>query len=272
MDLKTLQDRPSWEWPEGAGQMLTKIFSDVQADASDRLLSVELAADFVVISDDLIDGLLSIVCNGDESDELRGRAVISMGPALEYSDTDGFDDFDDSGISEGLFNKIQESLRVLYMDTGVSKEVRRRILEASVLAPQDWHPDALRDAYSGGDESWRLTAVFCMRFVHGFEDQILKAINSENESIHYEAVCAAGNWEVDAAWEHIAGLIGSKDIDKELLLAAIDAVTNIRPQEASEILGVLFDSDDEDIVAAAHEAISMAEMILDYESEENEFL
>ena len=100
MDLKTLQDTPSWEWPEGAGQMLTKIFSDVQADASERLL--------------------------------RSRAVISMGPALEYADTDGFDDMDYEGISEGLFNNIQDSLRKLYMDSGVPKEVRRRILEASV--------------------------------------------------------------------------------------------------------------------------------------------
>ncbi len=275
MDLKTLQDRPSWEWPEGAGKMLVSIFSDVQADASDRLLAVELASDFVVISDDLIEGLLSILCNGDESDELRRSAVISMGPALEYADTDGFDDiddFDDGGISEGLFNKIQDSLRELYMDTGVPKEVRRRILEASVRAPQDWHPDAISTAYSGDDESWRLTAVFCMQFVHGFEDRILEALNSENEDILYEAVCAAGNWEVDAAWEYIAQLVVSEDIDKELLLAAIEAVPNIRSQEAGKVLGGLLDSDDEDIVGAVHEAISMAEMFVDLESEEDEFL
>lgn len=272
MDLKTLQDRPSWEWPEGAGKMLVKIFSDDQADASDRLLAVELASDFVVISDDLIEGLLSILCNGEESDEIRRRAAISMGPALEYSDTDGFDDLDDDGISEGLFDKVRDTLRELYMDTGVPKEVRRRVLEASVRAPQEWHQDAIHEAYSSDDESWRLTAVFCMQFVRGFEGQILEALNSENEDIHYESVCAAGNWEVDAAWEHITGLVASEEIDKELLLAAIETVPNIRPQEAGEVLGGLLDSDDEDIVDAAYEAISMAEMFLDLESDEDEFL
>jgi hypothetical protein len=50
-------------------------------------------------------------------------------------------------------------------------KVRRRVLEASVRAPQDWHQEAIREAYSSGDESWRLTAVFCMRFVRGFKDQ-----------------------------------------------------------------------------------------------------
>jgi hypothetical protein len=272
MDLKTLEDRPSWEWPEGAGQMLTKIFSDVQADASERLFAAELAADFVVISDALIDGLLSIVCNDEESDELRSRAVISMGPALEYADMDGFDDMDYEGISEGLFNNIRDSLRKLYMDTGVPKEVRRRILEASVRAPQDWHPNAIRAAYADNDEDWKLTAVFCMQFVRGFEDQILEALNNENEDIHYQAVCAAGNWEVDGAWEHIAGLLVSEKTDKELILAAIDASVNIRPQEAAEILNGLINSDDGDIVDAVYEAIAMAEMLLDVESDEDEFL
>ena len=97
------------------------------------------------------------------------------------------------------------------MDTNVPKEVRRRILEASVRAPQDWHQNAIREAYSSGDESWRLTAVFCMRFVRGFNDQILEALEAENQDIHYQAVCAAGNWEVDAAWSHIASLITTEE-------------------------------------------------------------
>jgi len=272
MDLKTFQVIPPWDWPEGAGKMFLKILQDDQADASDRLLAAELAGDFTVINDDLVEGLLSVVRNGEESEKLRGRAVISMGPALEYADIDGFDDLDDGGISEGLFDNIRDSLRKLYMDTGVPKEVRRRILEASVRAPQDWHPDAIRAAYADNREDWKLTAVFCMQFVRGFEDQIREALNSENEDIHYQAVCAAGNWEVDTAWEHIAGLIVSEETDKELLLAAIDASVGIRPQEAAEILGDLINSDDEDIVDAAYEAMAMAGMDLDDESDEDEFL
>ncbi|MBW1852319.1 MAG: hypothetical protein JRJ15_13005 [Deltaproteobacteria bacterium] len=272
MDLKTFQDIPPWEWPEDAGKMFLKILRDDQADASERLLAAELAADIVVISDALIDELLSIVCNDEESEALRGRAVISMGPALEYADMDGFDDLDYEGISEGLFNKIRDSLRKLYMDAGVPKDVRRRILEASGRAPQDWHPDAVRAAYADNDEDWKLTAVFCMQFVRGFEDQIREALNSENKDILYHAVCAAGNWEMDEAWPHIAAIIVSEESEKGLLLAAIDAATGIRPQEAAEILNSLTNSDDEDIVDAAYEAMAMAGMLLDDESDEDEFL
>ena len=136
--------------------------------------------------------------------------------------------------------------------------MRRRILEASVRAPQDWHQDAVRAAYSSADEVWRLTAVFCMRFVRGFDEQILEALDSKNPDIHCEAVLAAGNWEVDAAWPHVAALVASEETDKPLLLAAIAAAASIRPHEAAEILDDLADSDDEDIVAAVDEALAMA--------------
>jgi hypothetical protein len=258
MDLKILHDTPPWEWPEGAAETFLGVLRDDQADAADRLSAAELAGDFTVINNELVDALLAIVRNDTEPAELRCKAVISLGPALEHADTDGFEDPDDVPISEETFRRIQESLRKLYSDTGVPKEVRRRILEASVRAPQDWQQDAVRAAYSNDDEDWRLTAVFCMRFVRGFDDQILEALLNENPEIHYQAVCAAGNWEVDAAWPHIAALVTLDETDKPLLLAAIDAVTSIRPQEALEILGDLTDSDDEDIVEAAYEALAMA--------------
>lgn len=270
MDLKTLYDTPPWDWPEGTAKTFLGILRDDKADESERLLAAELAGDSTVINDDLADALLSILRNGDESEELRGKAVISLGPALEYAYMDEFEDPDDVPISEEIFRGIQESLRELYMDAGVPKEVRRRILEASVRAPQDWHQDAIRAAYFSGDESWKLTAVFCMRFVRGFNDQILEALETENHDIHYEAVCAAGNWEVDAAWSHIASLITTEETDKPLMLAAIDAVAGIRPQEAAEILVDLTDSDDEDIVEAAYEAMTIAEGLSDDEYDDDD--
>ncbi len=139
MDLKTLKDTPPWEWPEGVGKMFLGILRDDQAEGSDRLLAAELAGDFTVINDELVGALLSILRSGVEPEELRCQAAISLGPALESADTDGFDDPDDVPITEQTFHGTQESLRKLYMDADVPKDVRRRILEASVRAPQNWH-------------------------------------------------------------------------------------------------------------------------------------
>ncbi|MGA9538186.1 MAG: hypothetical protein WBR24_19965 [Desulfobacterales bacterium] len=264
MGLQTLYDTLPWEWPQGADELILRVLRDNGADKSDRLLAAELAGDSTVVNDDLVDALLSILGNGDASDGLRGRAAISLGPALEYADIEWFEDlggFADPAavpISEPTFRKIQEALRKLFADAGVPKSVRRRILEAAVRAPQDWHHNAIRVAYLSDDKDWKLTAVFCMRYIRGFDDWILESLGSKNADIHYQVVCAAGNWEVDAAWPHIAGLVTSAHTEKSLLLAAIEALASIRAQAAQEILGRLTDSDDEDIVEAVYEAMSMA--------------
>jgi HEAT repeat protein len=107
-----------------------------------------------------------------------------------------------------------------------------------------------------------LTAVFSMRWVRGFDDQILEALKSADPEIHYEAVRAAGNWGLAAAWSHIVALVHDAGAPKPLLLAAIGAVASIRPAED------LADSDDEEIAEAADEAIGMAETASDEEDDE----
>ena len=259
MNLKTLEDIPPWEWPDGTNRMLLDILSAPLEEEPDRLLAAELAGELTVIDDELVEGLLSILRSGTESEKLRGKAALSLGPVLEYMDVEGLEDPDDAPISVKTFRRIRELLARLYRDAGVPEEVRRRILETSVRTPQRWHRDAIRAAYASHDERWKLTGVFGMQFVRGFDKQILEALESKNPSIHCEAVCAAGNWEVSAAWPHISALVTSPTTEKPLLLAAIDAVVGIRPQKATEILGDLLDADDEDIVEAAYEALAMAE-------------
>src|ERR1035438_10116879 len=233
MDLKILLDTPPWDWPPAAGRMFLKILIDPQAKASDRLLAAQLAGDFTVINDDLVAALLAIVRDAGEPEQLRARAAISFGSALEQANIDGFEDPDEVPITEGMFRNIQDSLQKLYVDNSTPSEVRRRVLEASVRAPQAWHRDAIAHAYASGDKEWMLTAVFSMRWVRGFDKQILEALKSDDPEIHYQAVNAAGNWELDAAWPDIVELVNDAHTPKPLLLAAIGALASIRPAEAA---------------------------------------
>ena len=75
-----------------------------------------------------------------------------------------------------------------------------------------------------------------MRYVCGFADRIVAALDDPDAEIRREAVCAAGNWEVDAAWPYVAALLTVKDTDRALLLAAIEAGVGIRPREAQPLL------------------------------------
>jgi len=260
MDLKTLYETiPPWDWPKDEGRIFQEILDNQSAELSDRLLAAEMAGNLVVFNDALAKTLLSIVGNNEEPIELRARAAISFGPAFEHVDLYEFDDADDIVLSEGIVREVQESFKKFYYDAGFPKEVRRRILEAAVRAPLDWHPAAVRAAFASGDENWQCTAVFCMQFIQGFDQQILEALESESPDVRYEAVLAAGHWNLVKTWPTIAHLAADPDIDKTMLLAVIDAAANIGLPKSITFLEKLLYSDDDDIVDAAHEALEMLE-------------
>jgi hypothetical protein len=270
MTLEDLKETPPWEWPRDTAQRLLAILRDRGASLAGRQLAAELSGDYTVVDDALGSTLLSILRSGDEPDALRSTAAIALGPALEHSDSFGFEDPGDILISEGGFRDIQQSLQRLYMDATVPKDVRRSVLDASVRAPRDWCADAIRAAYAGADEDWRLTAVFGMRFVKGFEDQILEALSSRSPDVLRHAVSAAGNWQIDAAWPRVEGILEAERPDRDVLLAAIEAAVSIRPEEAAERLGELADSQDEDIADAAAEALVMVEALSELDEEDVE--
>ena len=258
MDLEMLNAIPPWEWPNDASALFIEVLRDSEGEESDHLIAAELAGDFTVVNDEIFDILLSIVGKDDETVDMRGTAAIALGPALEYADTEGFDDPDETPISEPTFLKAKVFLRKLFMDENAPKEVQRRVLEASVRAPQDWHKGAIREAYSSADDDWKATAVFSMCYVGGFDEQILEALASDNEEIEFEAIRSAGNWGLDAAWAHIEGIVSGAGRDKILLLASIEALASIRPDQAGLTLMELTLHHDEEIVDAAEEAMAMA--------------
>jgi hypothetical protein len=259
MNLKTLENTPSWDWPDDAGTLIRATLSDKRATESDRVLAASLGGDLIVMNDELAEILLAIVSAGDESDELRAKSAISLGPALEEVEMEGgFDEPEELQISKEVFDRIQETFHRLLLDQKVPKEVRRRVLEASVRSSQPWHAEEVRNAYGDGDEEWRLTAVFCMRYIKGFDDQIIEALENENSDIQYEAVRAAAAWELQGCWPSVARLL-KKNTEKLTLLAAIEAAAAIHPENISEIVGDFLESDDEDIADAALDAISEAE-------------
>jgi hypothetical protein len=270
MDLDVLHAMDPWDWPEDTPAQLLKMLKDDQTTPEDLLKAVEMAGEYCVINDELAMALLAIVGQEDKKDRIRGLAAIALGPALEEADMSGFEDPDDVPISEASYDTIQAQFKTLFANVDLSKAVRRRILEASVRAPQSWHKDAIRQAYTDPDKDWQLTAVFCMRYVHGFKKQILKSLESQDSEIHCEAVRAAGASELGAAWPHIDALLIQETTDKNLLLAAIDASVQIRPQQACVLLSDLLNSDDEDVVDVVNEALAMTGGMAVYDDEQED--
>jgi hypothetical protein len=267
MDLKLLQEMPPWEWPAEADRLLLETISNPDADPDDRIVAAELAGDYTVLNDAISEALLDIVRDDNEPQDLRSTAVISLGPALEHADMMEFEDEDDILITQEMFSRILENLNQLFAREDLPQDLRRRILEAAVRAPRSWHHKAVQNAYAKDDPDWRRTAVFCMGYVGGFDRQILQSLESSDPLVHYHAVFAAGNWEIEEAWPHVAELVRSDKTDKDLRIAAIGAAAAIRPEEASALLGDLIESDDEDISEAVLEALALAEGLEDFDIE-----
>ena len=278
MDLTLLAHIPPWEWPPNGGSTLLAGLDDPQARESDRLLAAELAGEVVIIDDDLAGILMSLVGDSAASEPLRCRAALSLGPVLDQMDLDSDDyylrlDEDALGpppISGHTFRRIQDTLRVRYLEDDVPPNVRRHILEASARAPADWHGDAIRAAYAREDREWRLTAVCAMGYVDGFDDEILAALDDPDAEVRCAAVSAVGAWDLEAAWPHVSSLLSAPDTDRELLLAAIEAGAIIDPHEAQPLLLALSDSDDAEIAAAAEQAGRMAAVAVAVEGELDE--
>ncbi len=257
--LEKLRSSPPWEWPPSAKAEILEVLRDAGAPAAELTLAAELAGNEVVIDDQLAKELLELARSPARPELVRATAAISLGPVLETADTEGFEFPGEVPVAEGTFKAIQDGLRGLYLDAAVPKEVRRRVLEAAVRAPQDWQQAAVRAAWASDDAEWKLTAVFCMAYVNGFESEILQALRSTDPKVHYEAVVAAGGSEVDDAWDHVAALVRAPKTPKPLLLAAIEAASSIRPEEAAVLIEPLLDSEDEDVAVAADEALVMAQ-------------
>jgi hypothetical protein len=73
--------------------------------------------------------------------------------------------------------------------------------------------------------------------------------------------------------KHISRILSSEKPEKTMLLAAIDAATGIRPEEAAVVLADFTDSEDQDIVDAAFEVMAIAGVEWEDEEvdEDNEF-
>ncbi|MCK5797895.1 MAG: hypothetical protein KAI47_11955, partial [Deltaproteobacteria bacterium] len=257
-ELAILENADPWDWPEDATEMILSVLGDLKTEEEDRLLAARLAADSLVMDDAVASALVATLRDDKQSVELRSQAALSLGPALEAAELDalvsaadlgleGLEhvDLDDTLLSPKMLGEVKRTLRSLYHDAAVPTHVRRRVLEAAVRGPEDWQEDAVRASYATGDPAWRLTAVFCMRFLPGFEAQILESLKNKEHEIFYEAVLAAGTWAVEGAWEHVSPLLNQTE-DRDLLLAAIEVIPELQPDLADELLADFLKSDDED--------------------------
>ena len=253
MDLKTLAETEPVEWPSDSDETILEALRNERADDHDRLFAIEVAGCAIGVNDELADTLLSILGDRNEVEPLREQAAASLGPTLEYAEEQGFWEFSDATISESTFERIQRSLKSCFGDTANPKAVRGRALEASVRSPKKWHREAIRSLYAGEDEDWKLTAVFCMRRLGGFEAEIVEALGSKNQSIQSEAFAAFGELDIDLAGPDFAAAMEDEDVKTGLAQAIVSYINGLPPQQAEALLTSIAMAGDDEIAEVVGE-------------------
>lgn len=252
MDLQKLRHVEAWDWPAEAGDLILKALNDEKRPLEERLLAVELSGELADFGPVHGAALLNIVEDNLAPEQLRARAAIALGPALELADIDGFDcEFEEPALTPELFEKIKKALRKVIMNLEAPKELRRRALEAAVRAPENWQRPVARQFFEEDDRDWKLTAVFCMRFLKGFERDIVEALKTSDELILIEALQAAANWELRSAWPDVRKLLRDRKTPRDVLLVAVEAAYDVGGSQAQETLQDLSDHPDEDVAALA---------------------
>ena len=254
MDLETLKKSPPWDWPPNASRVILQVLQSPSATSKDRTLAAEFAGDPVVVDKTLVEALLEIIADPEERERFRSACTMALGPVLELLD---MGDLDDDEELRRCASQIPEILQPLHFDPNAPNILRRRALETSVRYEQDWHSKAIINAFGSDKADWQRTAVFAMRFVPGFDDQILEALGSEDEDTEFQAVCAADVWQIDTAWNHVVNLACGAETEKFLRMAALDAMASIRLTEAVRILMEMDDFEDDDLVNVVNEILGM---------------
>ncbi|MCC6958570.1 MAG: HEAT repeat domain-containing protein [Dehalococcoidia bacterium] len=137
-------------------------------------------------------------------------------------------------LPEKVGNAAVAALRRAISDPAV--EVRANAIESIGAIPEEWAQEAILDAYEGGDDQLRLSAIRAMGYsgLTRWEEYLEEEFLSGNPEIRFEAVVAAGNLGSPLLIEPLAELLN--DEDPEIVLAVIEAIGEIGGEDAIELL------------------------------------
>ena len=256
--LEVIAAQDVWQRPEQARALILKGLRS--PDEGVRRLAGSLT--FGVLDPELA-GEVERLFDHDPAEKVRVQAVAALGSAFESMGILAWEgsEFSDSPMTRAQFRRIKRKLEALYRDASAPETIRRRALEALVRAPEDWHREAVRAAWSGDEPRWQVTAVRCMGIVEGFDAQILEAIGSDSPDLQHAALEALLDYPVEDAGDAVIRLAASEETPRELLFMAFEVLMALRPRGSLDALGPLLESGDKEIAAAAGEAF--AELVAD---------
>jgi hypothetical protein len=185
--------------------------------------------------------LVELALDREASAELRARAAIALGPAMELWEIER-DPFPVGGeeltFDPEVAERIHRSLLALVRDEEAPKLVRRRAFEAAVRSLSDDHDALIRRFWGDSDPEWRLTAMFAMGQNTRYEKEVLAAIDdaSLDPVVRAEAFRSAAGLDLREASGRAEAIAAEAGESEHLRGGAMVAFARFEPLEAADLL------------------------------------
>jgi HEAT repeat protein len=163
-------------------------------------------------------------------------------------------------ISEQTYSEVMAGLLESTRGEDVAR-VRRQVLEALGFASKPEVSALIGAALQHKDPDWHASALVAMgrSADERWEEEILRALLDENDTIRLAAVQAAGNLPLKSARTVLLGMLAEGEDDDEIIGAAIWSLSQIGGEDVRTFLETLLDqteeAEDEDQIALLEEAL-----------------
>jgi HEAT repeat protein len=193
-------------------------------------------------------GPLTRLLSHDPAPEVRAAAAQSLGRYLLLGELERID--------AGLAARVEHALHTAYIEEEQEPFVRRRVVEALAYTTAANIPAIIRNAYEDEDDGMRLSAVFAMGRSADlrWSDIVLAELASVDAAMRFEAARASGELELAEAVPDLIALLDEDDV--ELRDTVVWALGRIGGPEAQRALRACCESDDDELVEAAEEALA----------------
>lgn len=196
---------------------------------------------------------LSKMATTDPAVEVRSAAASSLGRFLFMVECEELD--------ERYARMIREALETIITNPNESVEVVRRAIESIAFINDDKVRRMIGEAYDHADARMRQSAIFAMGRSADpiWSETVFTELGNESAAIRYEAARASGELQLKRAVPQLVQL--AQGPDREIQNVSIWALGQIGGKQARRALEKWLESDDEDLSAAAAEALDEMDLL-----------
>jgi HEAT repeat protein len=200
----------------------------------------------------LIDPLV-VLLRSDPSPLVRAASATALGRFLLLGEVEK--------INRQRRDQVYSALMGALISTPPGSVIYQHALESLAYVSNEEVEQLIREAYASENQALRVTAVLAMGRSgdRQYSDVIHKELPNVLPAMRLEAARAAGELEISDAVPELGKLLD--DPDPEVALVAIGALGQIGGESARQILQRAAESDDDEIVEAAEEALAEDEFL-----------